>query len=279
ATSTGQDDEVMKFTGHERDLQSTTINTVDDLDYMHARFHSPLTGRMLSVDPVLAVKRAMKRPQAWNRYAYVAGNPLKYTDPTGKLYKIGGCEAGMVDQCRAGQNLLKGTLGASASMVRFNVDGTVALAKGVSGSSFARQGDFQKGLLKLIGDKSTFTLFAGASSEALAGGGGQSIPLAGGGANIFVDPAMFPKQTGDVQGTAAITLAHETGHALETLFPAHATAVKNSIGISGTGQREGYGMAFENSYRSSLGMGTQDLRYSYLGGAQDILSDDVDLFP
>ncbi|MDQ1348280.1 MAG: hypothetical protein QG573_1654, partial [Acidobacteriota bacterium] len=85
ATSTGQDDQVMKFSGHERDLQSTTTNTLDDLDYMHARFHSPLTGRFLSTDPVLAVKRAMKRPQAWNRYAYVMGNPLKYVDPTGEL--------------------------------------------------------------------------------------------------------------------------------------------------------------------------------------------------
>ncbi len=52
ATSTAQDDEVMKFTGHERDLQSTTTNTLDDLDYMHARFRSPLTGRFLSTDPV-----------------------------------------------------------------------------------------------------------------------------------------------------------------------------------------------------------------------------------
>ncbi|MEO8276900.1 MAG: hypothetical protein ABI639_11825, partial [Thermoanaerobaculia bacterium] len=49
ATSASQDAEVMKFTGHERDLQSTPSSPADDMDYMHARFHSPLTGRMLSV--------------------------------------------------------------------------------------------------------------------------------------------------------------------------------------------------------------------------------------
>ena len=82
ATSTGQDDEVMKFTGHERDLQSTTINTVDDLDYMHARYRSPLTSRFLSTDPVGGDPSS---PQSWNRYAYVVGNPLNRTDPDGKL--------------------------------------------------------------------------------------------------------------------------------------------------------------------------------------------------
>jgi RHS repeat-associated protein len=57
----------------------------DDLDYMHARFCSPLTGRFLSVDPVIT-GRALRRPQAWNRYSYVISNPLKYFDPYGELW-------------------------------------------------------------------------------------------------------------------------------------------------------------------------------------------------
>ncbi len=84
ATTYYQDYEPMKFTGHERDLASAA-GTGDDLDYMHARFRSPLTARFLSVDPVLT-GRAMKRPQAWNRYTYVIGNPLKYIDPYGELW-------------------------------------------------------------------------------------------------------------------------------------------------------------------------------------------------
>ncbi|HVF58782.1 MAG TPA: RHS repeat-associated core domain-containing protein [Thermoanaerobaculia bacterium] len=78
-----QDTEQMKLTGHERDLNNPG-SVADDLDYMHARFCSPLTGRFLSVDPVLNIKRAMKRPQNWNRYAYALGNPMKYVDPAGE---------------------------------------------------------------------------------------------------------------------------------------------------------------------------------------------------
>jgi hypothetical protein len=37
-------------------------------------------GRFLSFDPVGGNPAA---PQSWNRYAYVLGNPLKYTDPHG----------------------------------------------------------------------------------------------------------------------------------------------------------------------------------------------------
>jgi hypothetical protein len=51
---------------------------------MHARFCSPVTGRFLSVDPVLQVEQALQTPQLWNRYSYALSNPLAYTDPTGE---------------------------------------------------------------------------------------------------------------------------------------------------------------------------------------------------
>lgn len=83
ATAFNQDAERMKFTGHERDLNSTG-GAGDDLDYMHARFHSPLTGRLMSVDPA-AGSADQHLPQTWNRYAYVQGNPINFEDPTGKF--------------------------------------------------------------------------------------------------------------------------------------------------------------------------------------------------
>ena len=36
--------EVKKFTGHERDFNEAGQGTADDLDYMHARYESPMTG-------------------------------------------------------------------------------------------------------------------------------------------------------------------------------------------------------------------------------------------
>jgi len=77
----------LRFTGHERDVFDLD-GTQDDLDYMHARFYQPLTGRFLSVDPVLTFKRAMRQPQLWNRYAYVAGSPLRFVDPTGESIAV-----------------------------------------------------------------------------------------------------------------------------------------------------------------------------------------------
>jgi RHS repeat-associated protein len=73
-----QPTELMKFTGHERDVLAGDPHTLDD---MHARFYSGTAGRFLSVDPVIG-KPA--QPQSWNRYAYVQNNPINRTDPTGR---------------------------------------------------------------------------------------------------------------------------------------------------------------------------------------------------
>jgi RHS repeat-associated protein len=89
ATYFAQDSERMKFTGHERDLASPN-SPAADLDYMHARFTNPQTGRFLSTDSVQA---RPKQPQSWNRYAYTHGNPLVNVDPDGlakvKVWEIG----------------------------------------------------------------------------------------------------------------------------------------------------------------------------------------------
>jgi RHS repeat-associated protein len=79
ATAFNQDTIRTKFTGHERDLGNPG-GAGDDLDYMHARHCSPVSGRFLSFDPIGGNLRA---PQSWNRYSYVMNRPLVYTDPEG----------------------------------------------------------------------------------------------------------------------------------------------------------------------------------------------------
>ncbi|MCR4427693.1 MAG: hypothetical protein NUW23_16225, partial [Firmicutes bacterium] len=49
------------------------------LDY-HARFYDPVLGRFISADTIVPEPG---NPQALNRYSYVLGNPLRYTDPSG----------------------------------------------------------------------------------------------------------------------------------------------------------------------------------------------------
>src|SRR6202035_1486636 len=95
ATAFNQDSERMKFTGHERDLASLA-GAGDNLDYMHARHESPLTGRFLSVD---RVGGRPSSPQSWNRYAYTRGNPLKRVDPDGTCDAPAGLQEGQVGFC------------------------------------------------------------------------------------------------------------------------------------------------------------------------------------
>jgi RHS repeat-associated protein len=79
ATAFNQDTERMKFAGQERDLASLA-GAGDDLDFLHARFYSPLTFRFLGVDPVIGKPTT---PQSWNRYAYALNNPIRIVDPSG----------------------------------------------------------------------------------------------------------------------------------------------------------------------------------------------------
>ena len=60
------------FTGQVRDATG--------LDYFKARYFSSSLGRFISADSIVP---GAGNPQNLNRYTFVLGNPLKYTDPTG----------------------------------------------------------------------------------------------------------------------------------------------------------------------------------------------------
>jgi len=131
----------------------------------------------------------------------------------------------------------------------------------------------------LIGAEGVFSLVTG-SGEATKNGGGKFEPNESGGGTIYLEPGMFPHQTGDVTGTARITLVHETGHALGQIFPEYFQKL-NTI-FSGDDRvlwlrAEGYAINFENRYRGSIGV---DIRTSYDPARLDPKLDfDVDLFP
>ncbi len=78
------------FTGHISDAAT-------DLTYMQARYYDPVIGRFLSNDPVGLIQGGTGY---FNRYAYVANNPINATDPTGKYicYK---CTEEQADALRA----------------------------------------------------------------------------------------------------------------------------------------------------------------------------------
>jgi RHS repeat-associated protein len=63
------------FTG-----QRAHDSSLGSLMFFQARYFSPSLGRFLSADTIVPEPG---NPQAFNRYAYVSNNPVKYTDPTG----------------------------------------------------------------------------------------------------------------------------------------------------------------------------------------------------
>jgi len=67
-----------KFTGKERDPET-------GLDYFGARYYGSKIGRFTTVDPAYVLQANLVDPQRWNKYAYARNNPLKYTDPDGRL--------------------------------------------------------------------------------------------------------------------------------------------------------------------------------------------------
>lgn len=56
-------------------------DTATGLTYMQARYYDPVIGRFLSIDPV---NFSPGRPDMFNRYAYVANDPLNMVDPDGR---------------------------------------------------------------------------------------------------------------------------------------------------------------------------------------------------
>ncbi len=76
----GDDSVRQKFTSKERDSET-------GLDYFHARYYSNIQGRFTSVDPENA-GAIEDDPQSWNGYAYARNNPLLYSDPDGRKYRI-----------------------------------------------------------------------------------------------------------------------------------------------------------------------------------------------
>jgi RHS repeat-associated protein len=75
-TCTGTDESPLHFTGGQWDWES-------NLTSFWFRSYSTTQGRWLTMDPAGLAAVDITNPQTWNRYAYVANNPLSFTDSTG----------------------------------------------------------------------------------------------------------------------------------------------------------------------------------------------------
>ena len=225
---------------------------------MHARMYGPMVGRFLSVDPGRDTKAAVRRPQTWNRYAYVIGNPLRFTDPSGAYVEVAGEE-----NQRIFFDAVTGSMAPGAAR-NLKWKGNRLTIVGMSAWAFSKMyGDVGHQLAYLTSSPQTFKVEIGPSRLAAKGGGGWWEAGKQGGGTIYMNPARFPRELGGVQVGFNEALIHELAHAVGTLIP----GVQDRFNGSVRGfypLAEGYAMAVENQYRRSvLGLGDRDIRAWY----------------
>lgn len=159
-----------QFAGYERELHG--VGEMDNLEYLHARYRSPVYARFLRVDPIGGNPRA---PQSWNRYSYVLDNPLKYTDPNGLVpcgeKKDLDCEAAFAEAITV-------TAAAPANEVRStDLTGFVEfVGQGNSASSLGGGGSSGPRLVTRLPSNATLSAQAAAGSEFAMTLLGQEVP-------------------------------------------------------------------------------------------------------
>ena len=174
------------YCGHEMITEFSLIN-------MNGRIYDPVLGRFISPDNYV---QEPENPQNYNRYSYCMNNPVKYTDPSGELFGIGGFAIGCLAAkfvfstamaYSSGQSLWS-SVSSSTMQVGFDLAlsaGTVGIGNimghgiGTFGNELARAG--LHGMLQgtgsaLMGGDYLQGFTAGAFSS-LAGSGAQVLGL------------------------------------------------------------------------------------------------------
>ncbi|MCB1036729.1 MAG: hypothetical protein KDD47_23085, partial [Acidobacteria bacterium] len=186
ASTPTDDDDTLRFTGHERDFGCAEVNCPstgpqDDLDYMHARYYTPWMGRFLSVDPVAG---EISSPRSWNRFQYASYSPIVRIDPNGRVdfealtperhERIRELEGTLADLDQRLENLatVKSALESYTSL-----GATTAVAKETAGEFLEIRTDLagnvedpaEKRQRQVVGAFSKSTTLAGLLSQAITG--------------------------------------------------------------------------------------------------------------
>ena len=126
-----------QFTGQQADAET-------GLQYFGARYYDPTTGTFITQDSYPGQEGD---PASLNRYSYVQGNPLAYTDPTGQyIHILAGAVVGAV-----GGAVLRGLKGgdwgdiAAGAAVGAVIGGVAHHVRGLAGGHGGRGGDVRPG--------------------------------------------------------------------------------------------------------------------------------------
>jgi RHS repeat-associated protein len=202
------------------------------MDY-NARYYDPGLGRFVSADTVVP---QAGNPQALNRYAYTANNPLKYVDPSGNCHGLSGAA---FDTC------VKTVVAIASGVHKANeyrddiffpdadttfidrLEASVAVGGGATVVGTIASG----GTIAVAGTQTVATL-ATSSAMALAGS------ATAGGANL-AGQAINSARTGESIDPGEAVIAGATGFVAGAIAPIGATTYAGAAalgGLSTTGQ-------------------------------------------
>lgn len=119
-----------RYAGKERDAETS-------YDYFGGRYHAGRVGRFTTVDPAYELEDNLLDPQRWNRYAYVRNNPLRYSDPDGRIIETLWDAANVIMGARSlVANVATGNwAGAAVDTVGIIADAAATLAPGAPGGA------------------------------------------------------------------------------------------------------------------------------------------------
>jgi RHS repeat-associated protein len=76
-------EEITSTSNDQYKFASTYRDSATGLDYALNRYYASGTGRFITADGSMMNER-LKTPSSWNRYLYVDGDPVNFSDPTGE---------------------------------------------------------------------------------------------------------------------------------------------------------------------------------------------------
>jgi RHS repeat-associated protein len=256
--------------GPKPDPHKYTMEKRDDptgLVYLRARQYDPDIGRFVSADPVLG---KLSSPQTANRYAYVANNPLRFSDPSGECPNciaalIGGIIGGLVGYVGCGivtggwtssDCAIAGIAGAAAgALAGLTFGASLALmtggeaAVGLAGLGASIAAGAASGAVygateyavggALRGDQLTAegfgqAVFSGAVSGAIGGAAGFGVSRAW----VKFNVGRFGRAFGQIQGASDIANAASEGdeHAFGVIRASLRLGPSRVTGFGGIGE-------------------------------------------
>jgi RHS repeat-associated protein len=227
-SSVGSDPNHYKFTGKERDAESS-------LDYFGARHYASTMGRWMVPDKPFD-DQAPSDPQSWNLYSYVRNNPLRFTDPNGGAC-VQGSDGSYHDDNNGGESCAQvdvnnATTGPSVTVSATTDDVSYQLANNIanltSTSSLSEVG--VNGMLWAGSARAAWDLGALGLSWAMGRASGEMIQGLYGPVSRATLEAAASGGGSTVRAVCTLDAAPAAGKALSTATGAEADALANAAG-------------------------------------------------